>query len=138
MDYLEPPSSPTPDLATSTPSPSETSSHILYPLSQASSPGLYSSSTGEMVPLTRKARGHAMPIPNNPNARSFYYKLARPGTSHATQHPPMVTSYSRRTPVPVNASKAADKKPPLACFFCRQRKIACSAPAPESHDKTCK
>jgi hypothetical protein len=30
------------------------------------------------------------------------------------------------------------KKPPLACLFCRGRKIACGPPPPGSTDKTCK
>ncbi|KAF8549573.1 hypothetical protein OG21DRAFT_1421076, partial [Imleria badia] len=29
------------------------------------------------------------------------------------------------------------KKPMLACFFCRGRKIACGPPQPGSEDKTC-
>ena len=31
-----------------------------------------------------------------------------------------------------------EKKPPLACLFCRGRKIACGAPLPGSIKKTCK
>ena len=31
-----------------------------------------------------------------------------------------------------------EKKPPLACLFCRGRKIACGAPLPGSLKKTCK
>jgi hypothetical protein len=31
-----------------------------------------------------------------------------------------------------------DKKPALACLFCRGRKIACGPPVPGSKDKTCK
>jgi hypothetical protein len=30
-----------------------------------------------------------------------------------------------------------DKKPALACLFCRGRKIACGPPVPGSKDKTC-
>ncbi|KAF9478619.1 hypothetical protein BDN70DRAFT_808504, partial [Pholiota conissans] len=30
-----------------------------------------------------------------------------------------------------------EKKPPLACLFCRGRKIACGPPLPGSDDKTC-
>lgn len=39
---------------------------------------------------------------------------------------------SKRVPVP------AEKKPTLACLFCRGRKIACGPPLPGSPDKTCK
>lgn len=34
--------------------------------------------------------------------------------------------------------KMAEKKPTLACLFCRGRKIACGPPIPGSKDKTCK
>ncbi|KAI6010517.1 hypothetical protein EDC04DRAFT_797058 [Pisolithus marmoratus] len=34
--------------------------------------------------------------------------------------------------------KSMDKKPALACLFCRGRKIACGPPLPGTKDKTCK
>lgn len=40
------------------------------------------------------------------------------------------------TPLPIK--RPTGKKPPLACFFCRGRKIACGPPIPGSKDKTCK
>jgi len=40
------------------------------------------------------------------------------------------------TPLPIK--RPAEKKPPLACLFCRGRKIACGPPIPGSKDKTCK
>ena len=40
------------------------------------------------------------------------------------------------TPLPIKRS--VEKKPPLACLFCRGRKIACGPPIPGSKDKTCK
>jgi len=43
----------------------------------------------------------------------------------------------RLSPLPTN-KRQAEKKPPLACLFCRGRKIACGAPLPGSLDKTCK
>jgi hypothetical protein len=33
---------------------------------------------------------------------------------------------------------SGNRKPPLACLFCRGRKIACGPPPPESTDKSCK
>lgn len=39
------------------------------------------------------------------------------------------------TPLPIK--RPAEKKPPLACLFCRGRKIACGPPIPGSKDKTC-
>jgi hypothetical protein len=41
------------------------------------------------------------------------------------------------SPLPTN-KRQVEKKPPLACLFCRGRKIACGAPLPGSLDKTCK
>jgi hypothetical protein len=35
-------------------------------------------------------------------------------------------------------TRSLDAKPPLACLFCRGRKIACGPPPPGSDDKTCK
>ncbi len=43
----------------------------------------------------------------------------------------------RLSPLPTNKHQV-EKKPPLACLFCRGRKIACGAPLPGSLDKTCK
>src|ERR1700676_5004515 len=34
--------------------------------------------------------------------------------------------------------KVAEKKQALACFFCRERKIACGRPDPDNEDQTCK
>lgn len=36
-----------------------------------------------------------------------------------------------------SAKKNGDKKPPLACLFCRGRKIACGSPVPGGDDHTC-
>jgi hypothetical protein len=41
------------------------------------------------------------------------------------------------SPASVNTANG-NRKPPLACLFCRGRKIACGPPPPESTDKTCK
>ncbi|PPR07423.1 hypothetical protein CVT26_013739 [Gymnopilus dilepis] len=38
---------------------------------------------------------------------------------------------------PLPSKRQLDKKPPLACLFCRGRKIACGPPLPGSPDKTC-
>lgn len=37
-----------------------------------------------------------------------------------------------------NAKKVSEKKQALACLFCRERKIACGRPDPDSEDQTCK
>ncbi|KAH6913843.1 hypothetical protein BKA70DRAFT_1095529 [Coprinopsis sp. MPI-PUGE-AT-0042] len=36
-----------------------------------------------------------------------------------------------------SAKKNGEKKPPLACLFCRGRKIACGPPVPGGDDHTC-
>jgi hypothetical protein len=40
--------------------------------------------------------------------------------------------------LPPPPKNTPEKKPPLACLFCRGRKIACGAPVPGSTKKTCK
>lgn len=52
--------------------------------------------------------------------------------------------YPRTTspvPLPLNSLDSSSKrhlrKPPLACHFCRGRKIACGAPDPSNPDRTC-
>lgn len=52
---------------------------------------------------------------------------------HAHPHTAM-----RLSPLPRNKHQPLEKKPPLACLFCRGRKIACGSPLPGSPDKTCK
>jgi len=39
---------------------------------------------------------------------------------------------------PLPSMRQLERKPPLACLFCRGRKIACGPPVPGSTDKTCK
>ncbi|KAF8798743.1 hypothetical protein BYT27DRAFT_7122656 [Phlegmacium glaucopus] len=38
---------------------------------------------------------------------------------------------------PLPSKRQLEKKPPLACLFCRGRKIACGPPLPGSLNKTC-
>ncbi|KAF8957694.1 hypothetical protein BDZ97DRAFT_1669501 [Flammula alnicola] len=45
------------------------------------------------------------------------------------------SSTTRLSPLP--SKRQLEKKPPLACLFCRGRKIACGPPLPGSTDKTC-
>lgn len=55
--------------------------------------------------------------------------------SEPVPHPPSgrESSTARRR----KKNKDNDKKPPLACLFCRGRKIACGAPSPDGDGKTC-
>lgn len=50
---------------------------------------------------------------------------------------PSPRSPLRLSPAP-HTKRSLDKKPALACLFCRGRKIACGPPQPGSKDKTCK
>ena len=47
------------------------------------------------------------------------------------------TATMRISPLPTN-KRQIEKKPLLACLFCRGRKIACGVPLSGSVDKTCK
>lgn len=44
----------------------------------------------------------------------------------------------RQISPPPHPKRSMDKKPALACLFCRGRKIACGPPVPGSKDRTCK
>lgn len=53
--------------------------------------------------------------------------------------PPSSPSSSQESPVSAASSRQAPpKKPPIACLFCRGRKIACGQPPADSLDRTCK
>jgi hypothetical protein len=85
----------------------------------------------------------------NHNNSIRHAKWPRPQTpvpSHSHKHPTKPLnpisrcSASPRAPMwlsPLPLKQMAEKKPSLACFFCRGRKIACGAPLPGSMDKTC-
>ena len=72
--------------------------------------------------------------------RSQLYPHFHPGR-HNIQPPgwPMVRTPSPRLQLsPLPSKRQLEKKPPLACLFCRGRKIACGPPEPGSEDPTCK
>jgi hypothetical protein len=48
------------------------------------------------------------------------------------------SSATATSPVTNTTNGSGNRKPPLACLFCRGRKIACRPPPSESTDKTCK
>ncbi|KAG0707043.1 hypothetical protein DFH29DRAFT_898132 [Suillus ampliporus] len=52
------------------------------------------------------------------------------------QRSPSPRGALRITPPP-HPKRSMDKKPALACLFCRGRKIACGPPVPGSKDRTC-
>lgn len=58
-------------------------------------------------------------------------------TESPRQRSPSPRGASRISPPP-HPKRSMDKKPALACLFCRGRKIACGPPVPGSKDRTCK
>ena len=67
--------------------------------------------------------------------------VSRGWSPHRRSPTPRASSQGMRlSPLPHNRKVAvdADKKPALACLFCRGRKIACGPPLPGSTDKSCK
>ncbi|TFK44666.1 hypothetical protein BDQ12DRAFT_29583 [Crucibulum laeve] len=94
------------------------------------------------------------PSVSHPTSRHRHEESTRRGRSHSRHASrasgSKVSSRStgwipHRTPSPMRISPLPghrrssihDKKPPLACLFCRGRKIACGPPAPGSDEKTC-
>lgn len=84
------------------------------------------------------------PSPSHSHTHSPKTKLraiSRGWSPHRRSPMPRASSQGMRlTPPPQNkkSSTDADKKPVLACLFCRGRKIACGPPLPGSIDKSCK
>jgi hypothetical protein len=67
--------------------------------------------------------------------------VSRGWSPHRRSPSPRASSVGvRLSPLSHNKKVAADadKRPPLACLFCRGRKIACGPPLPGSTDKSCK
>ncbi|KAF8161059.1 hypothetical protein B0H34DRAFT_699263 [Crassisporium funariophilum] len=54
-----------------------------------------------------------------------------------SQCPPLGSPQSSMRISPPPSKQQPEKKPHLACLFCRGRKIACGSPSPGSNDKTC-
>lgn len=71
--------------------------------------------------------------PNSPNPSGTGWMGPPPG-------PPLLhPSRGGSMPLsPLPTRRQLEKKPPLACLFCRGRKIACGPPIPGSTDRTCK
>lgn len=65
---------------------------------------------------------HLLPTPSSPLVSPPSYNVG------ASQSVIKLTSTKEST----------EKKQALACLFCRERKIACGRPDPESEDQTCK
>lgn len=106
-------------------------------------------STGDSSPTNRADEAYHSPDPGSPSSITLYPVPQAPLNHHHT-----IPSWSPHqiSPEPVPAPREAsvsrstkrkrgkdsDKKPPLACLFCRGRKIACGPPPPDGDGKTCK
>ncbi|TFK74277.1 hypothetical protein BDN72DRAFT_833609 [Pluteus cervinus] len=75
------------------------------------------------------------PPPHNHHRCTTPKQLGRSSTW--TMHRNRSSSPSLQLSPDSPTRRAQEKKPPLACLFCRGRKIACGPPIPGSKDKTC-
>ncbi|KAG2341088.1 hypothetical protein BDR05DRAFT_965973 [Suillus weaverae] len=71
---------------------------------------------------------------HSPNETPAHPHGGRTGTPY--QRSPSPRGALRISPPP-HPKRSMDKKPALACLFCRGRKIACGPPVPGSKDRTC-
>ncbi|KAG7450666.1 uncharacterized protein BT62DRAFT_927938 [Guyanagaster necrorhizus] len=154
MDYLASPSpTPNPHDVVASPDnidPAADLTHISYPLPHsspqadsecASLPSILSRgppphSQVIQIPSRKAPRRHtsADDHTSGPSRGPFYYKIPLRQPRRSPTPPP----FPRRPPAQSIARNNGDRKPPLACFFCRGRKIACGAPEPDNPDRTCK
>ncbi|KII92715.1 hypothetical protein PLICRDRAFT_696024 [Plicaturopsis crispa FD-325 SS-3] len=77
---------------------------------------------GGRQPSSRKRQHHS----SRDGRKSKSSPMRRPSRSASPRH---------LSPLP--RLRVLEKKPMLACLFCRGRKIACGPPAPDSKDKSC-
>ena len=105
--------------------------HAARTTQQAKQPSPHAQSTSRSQP-----HSPCSPRPPNSHAQRLLARQQRLPSPRVTLRPPSRTSM-RTTPLP-GTKRQLERKPPLACFFCRARKIACGAPAPGSTDRTCK
>lgn len=61
----------------------------------------------------------------------------RPSSRMRLSAPPIKGRAKKLSQSKPSKTKPAQPRPPLACLFCRGRKIACGAPPAESEKKTC-
>ena len=66
------------------------------------------------------------------------FPLHDPPSQHILQPPSPPRGLLPLSPLPAGVKKQVLRKPPLACHFCRGRKIACGAPDPSNPNRTCK
>src|ERR1700722_354964 len=81
------------------------------------------------------------PPPTPPPTTQYSYSLTY---NYTESSPPTPTTTNNDdptitvTPDTNNTNTNTTKKPPLACLFCRGRKIACGPPPSDCTDKSCK
>ncbi|GLB45522.1 hypothetical protein LshimejAT787_2300820 [Lyophyllum shimeji] len=78
---------------------------------------------------------HELPSGSSSSRRSS--PSASPASSHGPPTPPPSAARLRTLSVRKANAKEAKRPPSLACFFCRERKIACGRPAPGSANPAC-
>lgn len=144
MDHLPPPSPPVP--------PSHT--HMTHQVSFNAPPSdlwrdpNHVNTPWQYEPLSQSSiiRADGPPFsthPLHPTQQAVYRSIR--SQSHPNRHNiqpqgwPMVCTPSPTMQFsPLPSDRQLEKKPPLACLFCRGRKIACGPPEPGSEDPTCK
>lgn len=82
----------------------------------------------------RQTRSHPY-LPHSSVPKHAIRPVGWPASGHRSPSP---RSASSRMSPSLPSKRQAEKKPPLACLFCRGRKIACGPPVAGSKDKTCK
>lgn len=118
-------------LPTSPPGGHRTVSPLKYPLlpTPAATLQAQSRSNSSRRGLEHQAKAEKKTQPLAP--------LPAPST-HSASQPTYNPGASQSVLKLTSTRKPAEKKQALACLFCRERKIACGRPDPESEDQTCK
>ncbi|KZT18848.1 hypothetical protein NEOLEDRAFT_1142826 [Neolentinus lepideus HHB14362 ss-1] len=93
----------------------------------------------ESAAVNSRCHLHLSRSPTIPSDTSAPGRQEEPSTSSTQDSPPVPGVMLEQTfTLELNIPKKDDKKPVMACLFCRERKIACGPPPPDSEDRTCK
>lgn len=94
------------------------------------------------MPSERHTLSHSLSDTGDKSSHGSPASIVASSSSHnPTGYYPVSHSLSRQATNKRNSSSAKaapERKPPLACFFCRGRKICCGQPADDNPDRTCK
>jgi hypothetical protein len=149
MDYLPSPSSPAPPHLRLTHRASLNACKLASNQRRLSDPIDTLWQCKPLPPPSSLIRADDSPLSSRPlHSPRGYYSSVRSQT-YSLFHPsrpviqlpcwPMVRTLSpRRQLSPLPSKRQLKKKPPVACLFCRGRKIACGPPDLGSEDLTCK